>query len=150
MRTSTILISTFSILLATAPLGGCGWLRWSSTTSAKKAEPVVKRPGRLSVSQARSTSDIEVLWEIPSAPVEGFIISYGFGEEEEMTHRVKVRASELNRYEDQRYGFVYRFVLRDIPVDRSLKVVISSFIGDKVSEASKTIVVPSDTGALPG
>jgi len=148
MRTSTILISTFSILLVTAPISGCGWLRWSSASSTKRAETVVKRPGRVTPPVQKATSDVEVLWEIPTAPVDGFIISYGYGEEE-ISHRVKVKATELNRYEDHRYGFVYRFILRDIPTDRSLKVVISSFSGDKVSEASKVIVVPSES-ALPG
>ena len=86
-------------------------------------------------------SSLEIVWLVPSAPVDGFVISYGFANEP-LINRVTVPISELDQIEDPERGLIYRYFLNDIPRDREIRVTISSYLGTSISEPSPTEVVP--------
>jgi hypothetical protein len=141
---SRVVITLFLVVLPS-----CGYLKrqvgTSSAHPARKEQPA--RASRVPLEQklpGALYSDVEVLWEIPREPVEGFIITYGVDQGSSIG-RVKVRSDELTRYEDQRYGFVYHYVLKDVPADKAVRVSISAYKGAEVSEQSRVIVVPAET-----
>ena len=92
-------------------------------------------------------SSIEIVWLVPSVPVDGFVVSYGFGDEP-LTNRVTVPISELKKLEDPERGAIYRYFLDEIPRDREIRVAISSYLGTSISEPSPTQVVPINEPAV--
>jgi hypothetical protein len=86
-------------------------------------------------------SSIEIEWLVPAVPVDGFVISYGFGDEP-LTNRVTVPISELKQIEDHERGPIYRYFLNEIPRNREIRVAISSYLRTSISEPSPTQVVP--------
>lgn len=147
-------------VVAAASLAGCGFIeRNSFGLFGEEAPPKVerlaskggRRTARVGIDRApsrerRVASDVEMLWEIPGEPVEGFVISYGYDDGSEFGRRMKVRAADLERFEDKQYGFVYRYVLRDIPADRPLRVSISAYNGEEISPPSQVVTVDSVPG----
>jgi len=87
-------------------------------------------------------SSIEIDWLVPSVPVDGFVISYGF-EDEPLTNRVTVPISELEQHEDPVRGPIYRYFLNEIPRNREIRVAISSYRGTSISEPTPPQVVPT-------
>jgi hypothetical protein len=86
-------------------------------------------------------SSIEIDWLVPSVHVDGFVVSYGFGDEP-LTNRVTVPTSELKQLDDPERGPIYRYFLNEIPRDREIRVAISSYLGTSISEPSPPRVVP--------
>ena len=87
-------------------------------------------------------SSIEIDWLVPSVPVDGFVISYGF-EDEPLNNRVTVPISELDQHEDPDRGPIYRYFLNEIPRNSEIRVAISSYRGTSISEPSPSQVVPT-------
>lgn len=87
-----------------------------------------------------SDSQVEVIWAIPQEPVEGFNIHYGYTRDN-LNKTVKVNAKQLMRYEDPKYGFVYRHLIKNLEESKSIYVSLSAYNGDKESEASSIFEV---------
>jgi hypothetical protein len=100
------------------------------------AEAVLKKPFKETINY----EDVELIWEIPREPVEGFIIHYGYIDSNK-ADSVKVLTTELSKFEDKQFGFVYQYILKNIRSDKTLKVAISSFDKDQVSPPSKTEII---------
>lgn len=81
-------------------------------------------------------SSVELLWQIPTQPVDGFVIKLGYSREH-LDKELRVNTSNLERFEDPKHGYVYRYVLRDIPRSHPLYVSMSAFRGENVSPASE-------------
>lgn len=86
-------------------------------------------------------SYLELIWQIPSGPTEGFVIRYGYSRDK-LEFETKVGVNDLERYEDPSYGYVYRYLLQDQPDDKSVFVAIASFDKDKTSEFSEIYEIP--------
>jgi hypothetical protein len=85
-------------------------------------------------------SQIEIVWEIPKEPVDGFLIHYGF-EKGHLEKIVRLQSSEIEKYEDPRYGFVYRHKLTDVPPNQTVFVAMATFQGDVTSDLSEVFEV---------
>jgi len=137
-------------------LTGCGIFE-TSRSSTDNRDQLSRNPSDSSNSQKSTSSEvplvpghsehrprfssIEIDWLVPSVPVDGFVVSYGFGDEP-LTNRVTVPTSELKQLEDPERGPIYRYFLNEIPRDREIRVAISSYLGTSISEPSPTQVVP--------
>ncbi|MGI6681319.1 MAG: hypothetical protein ACOX3T_07560 [Bdellovibrionota bacterium] len=85
-------------------------------------------------------SDVEVLWLIPNQEVEGFILSYGF-DENNLNNKVQILTSELEVVSDPIYNRVYRYVLKNIPKDKKLFIQLTSFNNNEFSLPSKVFTL---------
>jgi hypothetical protein len=88
-------------------------------------------------------SDVEIMWHIPTDPVEGFVVKYGF-ERSSINEETRILTKDLEQVETPQFGKVFRFVLGNIPVDRPLYISIAAFSGDKVSKASDIFEVKAE------
>ena len=79
---------------------------------------------------------VELLWQIPTQPVDGFVIKLGYSHDH-LDKELRVTTSALERFEDPKHGYVYRYVLHDIPRTHPLYVTMAAFRGDVVSAASE-------------
>lgn len=83
---------------------------------------------------------VEVIWAIPKDPVDGFIVRYGYTKGE-LKFEEKVASSALDRFDDPKYGFVYRHVLKNVPTDKPVYVTLSAYHGAEVSAPSPVFEV---------
>jgi len=81
---------------------------------------------------------IEVTWEVPSEPVDGFVIRYG-EDSTNLSKEATIFRSELREERDSQYGPVYRYILRDIPESGRVYVSVAAFKGDVISDFSDAI-----------
>jgi hypothetical protein len=136
MKRFTLFAAT-TLLLALSVTAGCSLL---SDSGKQHALPV--RESNAPLSQPileKTTTGIEVTWEIPSEPVDGFVIRYG-EDKAKMTKEATILRSELREEQDPQYGPVYRYVLRDISSESPVYVSVAAFKGDIISDFSDAIV----------
>jgi hypothetical protein len=96
-------------------------------------------------SEQEKGSQIEIIWEIPKEPVDGFVIHYGFSKDH-LEKVVRLKAGEIEKYEDPKFGFVYRYKLKDIPKNKSVFVALATFQGGVTSELSEVFPVTPSPG----
>ncbi len=98
-------------------------------------------PGRRPTSSQQPLDTVEITWEIPSTPAEGFILDYKISGEES-PHRVHLPSDKLSRVDDPTHGYVFRYFLEGIPPDRTVSATITAYDGDNLSLPSEIIEVP--------
>jgi len=81
---------------------------------------------------------IQITWEVPSEPVDGFVIRYGYSPEA-MDQQLRVRLDELKEENDPEYGPVYRYTVADVTPDADIYVSLAAIRGDLVSGFSETM-----------
>jgi hypothetical protein len=86
----------------------------------------------------KKEAGIEVTWEVPSDPVDGFVIRYG-EDRTNLSKEATILRSELREERDSQYGPVYRYILRDIPSSGQLYVSVAAFKRDVISDFSDAI-----------
>lgn len=91
-------------------------------------------------SSADSVSAIELLWEVPQEPVEGFIVRYGAAHEA-LTAERRLAVADIERIEDPSRGRLYRYVIEGIPVTQRVFLTIAAFNGDHESPPSRVFEV---------
>lgn len=107
----------------------------SPSSTQDSAALIERAPQQAKASSAKPSTGIELLWEIPKDGVDGYIIRYGYSREKlELSKRVP--AANLERFEDAKLGFVYRYVLPDIAENSSVFVSLTAYSGDRLSQAS--------------
>ena len=120
----------------------------SETTSVptNAATPKTAKVTIESLAEKKSStlSDIEILWQIPVQPVEGFVINYGY-DKAILDLNVKIATKDLEKFEDPKHGFVYRYVLGDVPLSKTVYVSIAAYNGTKVSLPSEIFPVSGET-----
>ena len=139
------------VTVAIIPLSGC------SIFGFEEEEELPVRPpirGKLAPRQKTNLSqirpperrtDVELLWEIPSSPVDGYIIDYDYGPQTQRKS-LKVRVEELAKFEHKNLGFVYRFILKGVPANTTTRVILTAFVGDEFSSPSAPIFLePKET-----
>ena len=75
-------------------------------------------------------------WEVPSDPVDGFVIRYG-QDRAQLSKEVTILLSELRPERDSHYGPVYRYVIPDIAPDEPIYVSVAAFKGETISDFSE-------------
>ncbi|MBN8549927.1 MAG: hypothetical protein J0M12_11480 [Deltaproteobacteria bacterium] len=83
---------------------------------------------------------VEVIWAIPKDPVDGFIIRYGYTKTE-LKFEEKVHGTALDRFDDPKYGFVYRYVLKNVPANTTVYVSLIAYTGNEQSAPSPVFEV---------
>ena len=123
-----------AILLTTAlTISGC---------SLFESAPARKAAGSEEAAQAFSTlvqktmSGISITWEVPSEPTDGFIIRYG-EDRNQLAKEVTVLTSDLQEEQDPEAGPVYRYIIKNIPRNKTIFVSIAAFKGGTISDFSE-------------
>ena len=83
---------------------------------------------------------VEIIWAIPKDPVDGFIVRYGFSKSD-LKFEEQIASAKLDRFDDPKYGFVYRHVLKDVPVNSSVFVSLIAYTGTEKSAPSPVFEV---------
>ena len=112
----------------------------SSLTDNKPSNVSIEN---LEAGRSRTISDVEIVWQIPDESVEGYLINYGF-ETNNLEKIIKIKTSSLERFQDNKYGAVYRYVIPSIPLNKTVYITISAFNGDNISEPSKVFKVSAE------
>lgn len=153
-----VLLTAFPALLSS-----CAFIESNQETLWGSAPKTGQEPGTAQTGSPASTSkvavedlaaqkggtlsDIEILWQIPEKEVEGFVLRYGFSRDS-LDREAKVSSGELEKFEDPKFGFVYRYILTSVPLNRNLFVSISAFNQGKTSRPSQIIEVPAEKPVL--
>jgi len=136
------LLQTISLLVAvTLFTSSCSVLFGSE--DEEQPEPVValKEPAREVRPKIVVPKDkVEVLWEISKTPVDGFVVEYQI-EGETRKRQVEVPSKDLERYDDATHGYVYRYLIPDIPSNKRVTVRLTAFEGDQLSQPSEAFDV---------
>lgn len=105
----------------------------SSKRIARRKE---SSPVAIESSALPEASSVEVIWEVPSKEVEGFVLRYGYSREN-LSQEIRLRRDEVESYTDQEFGRVYRYILRDIPSTQPLYLQLANTIGEQTSSFSE-------------
>jgi hypothetical protein len=81
---------------------------------------------------------IEVTWEMPSEPVDGFIIRYG-SSPSSLSKEVTISARDIKEERDPEFGPVYRYLIRDVENAQKLFVSIAAVKGQSISNFSDVL-----------
>jgi len=127
-----IVLSSFLLVAA----AGCSVL--FDTGSGKKPSKTDSAAGINAPVIEKTAAGIEVTWEVPSDPVDGFVLRYG-EDRSNLSKEATIFRSELREERDPQYGPVYRYILSDIPSSGSVYVSVAAFKGDTVSDFSEPI-----------
>jgi len=119
----------FGIAMLTAlMLSGC-WFR----NATSKIEPSKIPAG--STIKAPVTDALEIFWRIPDVEIDGFVLSYGFTQDK-LTERLRINKEELTVMNDEIWGPVFRYLLKDVPKNQTIFFTLESFKGDQYSPPS--------------
>ena len=122
-------------ILSLATLSACSYLFDSAPrgTTSKRGDLIAQAP-----LVTKKSIGLEVTWEVPTDPIDGFVLRYG-PEKENLSHEVTVFLSQLRREDDIQYGPVYRYTITDIKESAPLFVSVAAFKGDVLSNFSDII-----------
>jgi hypothetical protein len=125
---------TFFIALAALTLtSGCSLI--FNPTPNKGSTRVSDTRGKTGPLLEQTESGVEITWEVPSDPVDGFVIRYG-DDKNNLSREATILKSELREERDSQYGPVYRYILRDVAKFEKVFVSVAAFKGDVISEFS--------------
>jgi hypothetical protein len=127
-----------SLLLSTAllvQLTGCASLFGSSKSDSTSTADERRQAANPVVLEKKSTG-VEVTWEVPSDPVDGFVIRYG-QDRAQLSKEVTILLSELRAERDSHYGPVYRYVIQDVASEDPIYVSVAAFKGETISDFSE-------------
>jgi len=138
----------FLIFLVAGSLAGCSLGRTSFQSpevrsSERKTAP---RVGDTVGSSAplpppvEERSAVEILWEVPTEPVDGFILRYGEAHEALSAER-RLSIGEIDKIEDRERGKLYRYVIPDVANSQRIFLSISAFKGNTESLPSRVFEV---------
>ena len=111
----------------------------SEPTSQERASA---RIGVKELPNPRELSDLKITWDMSSRPVDGYVIYYGF-DADNLLWKEKVAVSDLGKFEDPSLGFVYKYVLKNVPANKTIVVSVAPYVGDETLEASEPFTVQS-------
>ena len=142
MRRSSL---TFLVLISLIFSGCSLWRGKSGSDEQQTGNGKSQQLSKVGIRQGADrnpVTDVEILWGIPAQPVDGFVIYYGY-EAENLPYQQKVAVGDLGKFEDDKFGFVYRFVLKGIPANKDLKVSIAAISDGKITPPSDVFTVQS-------
>jgi hypothetical protein len=124
------------VFAAAISFAGCSYIQ-SITGSSEQPEP--KKTQAASEQPAPPKREgVMLTWEVPSEPVDGFLIRYGT-KRNELDKEVKVKTNELHQEQDPEYGPVYHYTVPDVPTGKSIFAAIAAFKGDRISDFSEAM-----------
>lgn len=159
-----IVFTFIQFLLLTAlllfPLSSCSWIMGSNDeVEAVEMESdfrseidapldhetskvaIEKLPDKKDTTEEEQVLDkVEVLWKIPENPVDGFILHYGYAKEA-LTRTLRLSLSDIEKYEDPQFGYVYRYVITQLLPEKPVYISLQTIEGEKISEPSEIFEV---------
>lgn len=90
--------------------------------------------------QQENTTDIEIRWIAGENVPDGFIIGYGYNPDK-VEYTIRVSANEVPFVDDPVYKKVFKYVLKNQPIDRAVYIRIVSFKDNVYTKPSKPFVV---------
>lgn len=87
------------------------------------------------------SSDVEIVWEIADAPVDRYVIRYGFLRGV-LDKEILVASEALSKTADPEFGSVYKYTLKGIPANQPLFVSIAAEYQGELSAPSEVFEVP--------
>jgi hypothetical protein len=136
------LLTILSVVLLCSLFSGCSFIE--NFIGAGTVETVQKNPssrpneGSVPPVHVEKRLGLQVTWQVPSEPVDGFIIRYG-EKPEELTIEKRLTVDLLLRDDDPEFGPVYRYTVSDIAPQSALFVSIAAYKGDRLSEFSEVM-----------
>ena len=142
-RNMTKNFSSLALSLSLLLFSGCSLLQ--SSTPAPDSTKSVEEKALVEAQHAPEApkQGIEVTWETPSEPVDGFIIRYG-NSPTSLTKEVTISATDIREVKDPEYGPVYRYLIRDVENAKKLFVSIAAVKGQSVSDFSDVLEAKAD------
>ena len=93
-----------------------------STTSRKTTRvPIEADP-----SEAHTTDEVEILWDVPTNNPEEFILQYGY-KDDELENELILARKELEQVNDPGFGLVYRYIIQGIPKNVKIFVRLAEY-----------------------
>jgi hypothetical protein len=114
----------------------------SSFESEAPAQNSVNSPSSTVATPTAETitpKGIEIIWAIPSEPVEGYVIRYGLSRDS-LSQEKRIEVAKLERFEDPQFGYVYRTTIDEAP-QQNLFVSLVAYNGTKLSAPSPVFEV---------
>jgi hypothetical protein len=135
------LCTAFTVFLSLTLLSGCALLSGKSV----QTKDVVTESAKLDPTTAPviPSNGIEVTWEVPSEPVDGFIIRYG-DSPATLAREVTISSADIREETDPEFGPVYRYLIRDAADASRLFVSIAAVKGQAVSNFSEALEARAD------
>jgi len=124
-------------LLPLCLLTACSWFSTrgkQDSASIKLPDPA---PKTVKVEPLKTPGEnaIEIIWELPQNPVDGYVLKYGFSADK-LTTQLTLSLNDIERYEDPRFGFVYRYYLPSIPANKRVFLTLATIRGNQISAPS--------------
>ncbi len=92
------------------------------------------------IGQQEKTTDVEIRWIVGDDIPDGFIIGYGYNPDK-VEHTIRLSANEIPYSDDPVYKKVFKYILKDQPIDRTIYIRIVSFKDNVYTKPSKPFVV---------
>ena len=136
------LLTTLSIVLIGSCFSGCSLvenlLGAGPEVTEQKTSSSRPNEGGIPPVQVEKRLGLQVTWQVPSEPIDGFILRYG-EKPEELTTEKRITVDSLLREDDPEFGPVYRYTVSDIAPQSALFVSIAAYKGDRLSEFSEVM-----------
>lgn len=125
-----------SLFFVTLSLLSTGCFEQSKAVKGPAAD--VETEAAVEQSPPAKKQGIEITWEVPGDPVDGFIIRYG-NVPSALTKEVTISMSDIRQERDPEFGPVFRYLIRDIAPTDKIFVSIAAVKGNEVSNFSEVL-----------
>jgi hypothetical protein len=125
-----------SLFFVTLSLLATGCFDQSTTIKAPPAD--IETDSAVEHAPPAKKQGIEITWEVPGDPVDGFIIRYG-NVPSALTKEVTISMSDIRQERDPEFGPVFRYLIRDIAPTDKIFVSIAAVKGNEVSNFSEVL-----------
>lgn len=98
-------------------------------------------PAPLQKGKQETLNSLEVLWRVPSEPVEKYYVYYGT-EKSKLDKHFSVRVTELKRFDHPDQGPLFRFILPNVPLDKTVYVSLEAENAFGRSSMSQIVEIP--------
>lgn len=129
-----------SLALSVALLFASGCSLFTSSPTGVDSQKILEERALVEAQTAPEApkQGIEVTWEMPSEPVDGFIIRYG-SSPNSLSKEVTISARDIKEERDPEFGPVYRYLIRDVENAQKLFVSIAAVKGQSISNFSDVL-----------
>ncbi len=92
-------------------------------TDVAPAETALPKPGTLGLPDR--VQPVEVMWRVPTDPVEKYYILYGT-DESKLDKQVELSVKDIQKIDHPKFGPVFRYELRQVPIDKTLFISLKA------------------------
>ena len=104
--------------------------------ASQKGDQPARPTQRTSPGSATLSDGIEIFWQMPSEPVDGYIVRYGY-DKSKISNDIKLTMADLQAQQDPEFGKAFRYLITPVEAGRLVYVTIAAFKGNHTSEFSE-------------